>query len=89
MGEDNDSYPYAHQYSNEYGTYIYDVNNDSEYNEYHYPKQKNDYEWPQYHYGTDIQAPSQSEYENEGETNESLMLEEDDDNVVYDDGFDQ
>ena len=88
-GEDNDSYPYAHQYSNEHGTYIYDVNNDSEYNEYHYPKQKYDYEWPQYHYGTDIQAPSQSENENEGETNESLMLEEDDDNDVYDDGFDQ
>jgi hypothetical protein len=58
-------------------------------NSYHYPKQKYDGEWPQHHYGTDIQAPSQSVNENEGETNEALMLEKDDDNVVYDDGFDQ
>jgi hypothetical protein len=36
-----------------------------------------------------IQAPSQSENENEGEITEALMLEEDDDNPIHDDGFDQ
>jgi hypothetical protein len=31
-GEDDHSYPYAHQYSNERSAYIYDVNNDDWYN---------------------------------------------------------
>ncbi len=36
-------YPYAHQHANEHNTYIYDVNNDNEYNQYHYPE-KNYYD---------------------------------------------
>jgi hypothetical protein len=34
-GEQDCSYPYAHQYSNEHSTYIYDVDNDDRFNQYY------------------------------------------------------
>ncbi len=62
-GEEQE-YPYAHQYANEHNnTYIYDVNNDNEYNQYNYPE-KNYYEeswhndwdkYPLYNYGMQAQ----------------------------------
>ncbi len=48
---DHHSYPYAHQYaSSEPDSYIYDVNNDYEYNQYHYPPQNYDEGWDSYNY---------------------------------------
>jgi hypothetical protein len=81
-GEDDHGYPYAHQYSNERSTYIYDVNNDDWYNQYHYPQQKLEGYWPSYNYEADLQSSSQqesSQYE-EYETNkEDSLIEEDED----------
>ncbi len=80
------------QYSNERSTYIYDVNNDDWYNQYHYPQQKLEGYWPSYNYEADLQSSSQqepSQYE-EYETNkEDSVIEEDEDGVVHDDGFAQ
>ncbi len=58
-GEEQE-YPYAHQYASEHNTYIYDVNNDNEYNQYHYPEKSYfdeswESEWdnyPLYNYGS-------------------------------------
>jgi hypothetical protein len=62
------------------------------YNQYHYPQQKLEGYWPSYNYEADLQSSSQqdsSQYE-EYETNkEDSLIEEDEDSVVYDDGFSQ
>jgi hypothetical protein len=94
-GEDDHGYPYAHQYSNERSIYIYDVNNDDWYNQYHHPQQKHEGYRTSYNYEARMQGSSQqesSQYEkNEAgnEINADLLVEEDDDSVVYDDGFSQ
>ena len=50
-GEDDYSYPYSRQYaSSEHDSYIYDVNNDYEYNQYRYPPQNYDEGWDSYNY---------------------------------------
>jgi hypothetical protein len=95
-GGDDPGYPYAHQYSNERSTYIYDINNDDGYNQYHYPQQKYAGCWPNYNYEADMQGSSQLEPSQYGENetsyeanNADSLIEEDDDSVVYDDGFSQ
>ena len=91
-GEDDHIYPYAHQYSNERSTYIYDVNNDDWYNQYHYPAQKLEGYWPSYNYEADLQTSSQlesSQYEGHESNTEDSLIEEDEDEIVHDDGFSQ
>ncbi len=91
-GEDGHGYPYAHQYSNERSTYIYDVNNDDWYNQNHYPQQKQEGCWPSYNYEADLQGSLQqesSQYEGNETSNADSLIEEDEDSVVYDDGFSQ
>ena len=91
---DDHSYPYAHQYTNEQSTYIYDINNDNDYNQYHYPQQyKGDEEYSSYNYEGGIHESSQ--YNNEDnsgeheETNEGLLCEEDETDTLFDDGLEQ
>jgi hypothetical protein len=92
-GEDDHGYPYAHQYSNERCTCIYDVNyNDDWYNQYHYPQQKLEGYWPSYNYEADVHGSSQqesSQYEEYESSNADSLIEEDEDSVVHDDGFSQ
>ena len=91
-GEEDHGYPYAHQYTNERNTYIYDVNNDDWYNQYHYPQQKLEGYWPSYNYEADLQTSSQSEssqYEGHESNAEDSLIEEDEDEIVHDDGFSQ
>jgi hypothetical protein len=75
--------------------YIYDVNNE------HYDQQQyvgdwdSEWQWPSYNYETDAaqasqHEPSQHNEAEEGEDiREGLMLEEDDDSIVYNDGLTQ
>ena len=91
---DDHSYPYAHQYSEDQNTYIYDVNNDHGYNQYHYPQEyKGDAVHPSYNYegGVHDQALQNNEdYRGEEEeTNEGLLCEEDETDTVFDDGLEQ
>jgi hypothetical protein len=91
-GEDDHGYPYAHQHSNERSTYIYDVNNDDWYNQYHYPQQKHEGYCPSYNYEAGMQGSPQqesSQYEEHETANADLLIEEDDDSVIYDDGLSQ
>ena len=89
---DDHSYPYD-QYADE-SAYIYDINYDNEYNQYHYPQEyKGDGEYPSYNYEGDSWEPSLQnkedvsvEYE---ETNEGLLCEEDETDTVFDDGLEQ
>jgi hypothetical protein len=89
---DDHSYPYD-QYADE-SAYIYDINYDNEYNQYHYPQEyKGDGEYPSYNYEGDSRESSiqnkedvSGEYE---ETNEGLLCEEDETDTVFDDGLEQ
>jgi flagellar biosynthesis/type III secretory pathway protein FliH len=91
---DDYSYPYAHQYTNEQSTYIYDINNDNDYNQYHYPQlYKGDEEYSSYNYEEGTQSSSQfnnedDNIEHEG-TQEGLLCEEDEIDTLYDDGLEQ
>jgi hypothetical protein len=81
-------------------TYIYDINNDNEYNQYHYPE-KNYFdeswegEWdnyPLYNYGTQpqeytLEPPKGAE--DDSSKGEGLLLEEDKDGTIHSDGYDQ
>ncbi len=80
--------------TNEQSTYIYDINNDNDYNQYHYPQQyKGDEEYSSYNYEGGIHESSQ--YNNEdnsaehGETYEGLLCEEDETATLFDDGLEQ
>ena len=91
---DDHSYPYAHQYTNEQSAYIYDINNDNEYNQYHYPQQyKGDEEYSSYNYEKEVHGSSQHDNENNSseheETNEGLLCEEDETDTLFDDGLEQ
>ncbi len=91
---DDHSYPYAHQYTNEQSAYIYDINNDNEYNQYHYAQQyKGDEEYSSYNYEKEVHGSSQHDNENNSseheETNEGLLCEEDETDTLFDDGLEQ
>ena len=91
---DDHSYPYAHQYTNEQSTYIYDINNDNDYNQYHYPKEyKGDEEYSSYNYEGGLHDSSQYNNEDDSreheETNEGLLCEEDETDTLFDDGLEQ
>jgi hypothetical protein len=94
IGMDDHSYPYAHQYTNEQSTYIYDINNDHDYNQYHYPQQyKGDEKYSSYNYEGGVHEFSQYDKENnsieQAETGESLLCEEDETGTLFDDGLEQ
>ncbi len=88
-------YPNDQQYASDQYAYIYDVNNE------HYAQQQyvgdcgGEWQWPSYNYETvaaqaSQHEPSQHNEAEEGEdTREGLMLEEDDDSTVYNDGLTQ
>jgi hypothetical protein len=85
-GEDDYSYPYAHQYTNnEHDSYIYDVNNDYEYNQYHYPPPNYDEGWDNYNYEeeahsaeyTPLDKNQSDEPDEDYNTREGLLCEED------------
>ena len=85
-GEDDYSYPYAHQYNNnEHDSYIYDVNNDYEYNQYHYPPQNHDEGWDNYNYEEEAHSAGYTspdknqsdESDVDHNTREGLLCEED------------
>jgi len=85
-GEDDYSYPYAHQYTNnEYDSYIYDVNNNYEYDQYHYPPQNYDEGWENYNYEeeshlagyTPPDKNQSDEPDDDYNTREGLLCEED------------
>jgi hypothetical protein len=98
-GEDDYSYPYAHQYANnEHDSYIYDVNNDYEYNQYHYPPQNYDEGWEIYNYYEEKArlaeyTPSDKNQSNEPDedhnTREGLLCEEDDEESFFGDDLKQ
>jgi hypothetical protein len=85
-GEDDYSYPYAHQYTNnEYDSHIYDVNNNYEYDQYHYPPQNYDEGWENYNYEeeshlagyTPPDKNQSDEPDDDYNTREGLLCEED------------
>jgi hypothetical protein len=91
---DDHSYPYAHQYTNEQSTYIYDINNDNDYNQYQYPQQyKGDEEYSTDNYEGGIQESSQCNNEDNStehdETQEGLLCEEDETDTLFNDGLEQ
>ena len=91
-GEDDYSYPYAHQYaSSEHDSYIYDINNDYEYNQYHYPPQNHDEGWDNYNYEEESPAVmNQGEEPNEDySTREGLLCEEDAEVSFFSDNLQQ
>ena len=97
-GEDDYSYPYAHQYaSGEQDSYIYDINNDYEYNQYHYPPQNYDEGWDSYNYEEESPAATYTPaVMNQGEepdedynTREGLLCEEDAEVSFFSDNLQQ
>ncbi len=87
---DDQDYTYSHD-SNGQLAYIYDINNDNEHEQYHYP-QKDYSEYLTYHYEGE-QESSLSDTE-EGmdescEVREGLLCEEDENDAIFDDGLTQ
>jgi hypothetical protein len=95
---DDYSYPYAHQYADsEHDSYIYDVNNDYEYNQYHYPPQNYDDGWDSYNYEEEAHpaayVPADRNQSNEPDedysTSEGLLCEEDTEAPFFSDDLNQ
>ena len=95
---DDHSYPYAHQYANsEHDSYIYDFNNDYEYNHYHYPPQNYDDGWDSYNYEEEAHSaayvPADRNQSNEPDedynTSEGLLCEEDTEVSFFSDDLNQ
>jgi hypothetical protein len=89
---DDHSYPYD-QYADE-SAYIYDINYDNNYNQYHYPQEyKGDGVYPSYNYEGDTRQSSRQDKEDDSgeyeESNEGLLCEEDETDTVFDDGLEQ
>jgi hypothetical protein len=88
-------YPNDQRQASDQYAYIYDVNND------HYDQQQyvedcgSEWQWPSYNYETNAAQASQHELfqHNEAEDGENiregLLLEEDDDSIIYNDGLTQ
>jgi hypothetical protein len=88
-------YPNDQRHASDQYAYIYDVNND------HYDQQQyvedcgSEWQWPSYNYETNAAQASQHELfqHNEAEDGENiregLLLEEDDDSIIYNDGLTQ
>jgi hypothetical protein len=97
-------YVYPNDPSEQYA-YIYDVNNDNDFNQQHYPQQHyaedwgSDWHWPSFNceatnsqpfHHVAKQEPPHNNESGEGEdTREGLMLEEDDDDIINNDGLEQ
>ncbi len=85
--------------------YIYDVNNDNDFNQQHYPQQQyaedcgSDWHWPSFNYEAANPQPFHHAFKQESlqnsetgegeDTREGLMLEEDDEDIIYNDGLEQ
>jgi hypothetical protein len=97
-------YGYPNDSTGQYA-YIYDVNNDNNVNQQYYPQQQyaedwgSDWHWPSFNYEVANHQPSHHAVKQESlQTNEDdgsednregLMLEEDDQDTIYNDGLEQ
>jgi hypothetical protein len=83
--------------SSEHDSYIYDVNNDYEYNQYHYPPQNYDEGWDSYNYEEEAHSaayvPADKNQSNEPDeyynTSEGLLCEEDIEGSFFSDDLKQ
>jgi len=97
-------YGYPNDSTEQYA-YIYDVNNDNNVNQQYYPQQQyaedwgSDWHWPSFNYEVANHQPShhavkqeslqRNEDDGSEDTREGLMLEEDDQDTIYNDGLEQ